>query len=168
MAVYVSCARRMRICVRAAGAANAPETSTVAIPPLIDTPRSLLPAGTADVTPAAVSAAFGPANRRLIAAVAAPGVRVTVRFVSHSLAPRSNQTLSVIRGPAGDVAAAAGPMPESAATARAATTRGMRGCFFFMMTPSDAGRLQPPFRVTGISTTRPEAFGFRCSGEMTT
>ncbi len=124
----------MRICVRAAGAANALDTSTVATPPAIDTPRSALPAGTADVTPAAVSAVFGPANRRLIAAAAAPGVRVTVRLVSQSLPPRSNQTLRVMRGPAGAVAAAAGPIPESAATARAATTRGMRG--FFMTTPS--------------------------------
>src|SRR6476469_6487147 len=147
----------MRIRVRAAGAANVLETSTVATPLAIDTPCSVLPAGTSDVTPAAVSAALGPANRRLIAAAAAPGVRATVRFVNQSLPPRSNQTLSVIRGPGCGAAAAAGPMPDSAATARAATTRGMRG--FFMTTPSDGGRLQPPFRVTGISMICPEVVG---------
>src|SRR5690242_11482988 len=93
----------------------------VAVPFAIEMARRRLPAGTAVVTPAACSAAFGPAKSRRTAAVATPGTRGTVRLVSHSLpAARSSQTSSVIRGPAWRVAAA---VPAAGETARRAATR---------------------------------------------
>src|SRR5438132_8503173 len=117
----------MRIRVAGAIAAKARLTSMVAVPFAIEMPRSRLPAGTAVVTPAARSAAFGPAKSSRTAAVATAGVRGTVRFVSQSLpVPRSSQTSRVIREPAWGVAAAGPAARETARRARRGTIRRFR------------------------------------------
>jgi len=63
LAGNVSWAIRMRTDARSPGAANARLTSIVAVRrALIEMPRSRLPDGTAEPTPAVLSAAFGPAK----------------------------------------------------------------------------------------------------------
>ena len=164
MAVKTSWATRMRTDARSPGAANARLTSIVAVPLAIEMPRSLLPCGTAEPTPAAVSGGFGPVNRRSIAAVATPGVCVTVRLLCQSMPPRSKNTSSLILGPACAVAVAElGPAMAAIATA---ATRMLRACMDCSFRCSAAP--QPPFRVTGISTTWPPSSGFTWSGETTT
>jgi hypothetical protein len=91
VAVKTSWATRMRTDARSPAAANARLTSIVAVPLAIEMPRSLLPCGTAEPTPAAVSGGFGPVNRRSIAALATPGVCVTVRLLCQR-APRARRT----------------------------------------------------------------------------
>jgi hypothetical protein len=75
---------------------------------------------------AAVSGGFGPVNRRSIAAVATPGVCVTVRLLCQRAPPRSKNTASLTLGPACAAAAAElGPVRAAIATA---ATRMLRAC----------------------------------------
>ena len=98
-----------------------------------------------------------------MAAAATPGVCATVRLLCQSAPPRSKNTASLTLGPAcGAAVAALGPARAAIATA---ATRMLRGC---MGAPFRCGRLQPPFRVTGISTTWPPVAGFTCTGETIT
>src|SRR5689334_7753561 len=130
--------------VAGAAAAKARLTSMVAVPPEIEMLRRRLQDGTAVVTPAARSAAFGPAKSSRTAAVATPGTRGTVRFVSHSLpVPRSSQTSSVIREPRWDVAFA---VPAASETARRATRGTIRRFRMVRSFPVGRARLPRPPR----------------------
>src|SRR5713101_3891054 len=92
VSVYTTCAIRSGIAEGLAADSNDELRSTVAVPEEMRTPSSVVPAGSCERSPAAYSAAEGPASRRSSAARPTLVVAGTVRAVTNSLPCRANQT----------------------------------------------------------------------------
>jgi hypothetical protein len=91
VSVYTTCPIRSGIADGLAADSNDELRSTVAIPAEMRTPRTVVPAGIRERSPAAYSAAEGPVSMRSSAAWPIPVVAGTVRLVTNSLPFRLNQ-----------------------------------------------------------------------------
>ena len=119
VSVYTTCAIRSGIAEGLAADSNDELRSAVAIPAEMRRPRSVVPAGICERSPAAFSAAEGPVSRRSSAARPTPVVAGTVRWVTNSLPFRLNQACTPISraGPWVGVAVGRWPLGEAAALA---------------------------------------------------
>src|SRR5580704_4995425 len=122
VSVYTTCAIRSGITEGLAADSNDELRSAVAIPAEMLRPRSVVPAGICELSPAAFSAEEGPVSRRSSAPRPTPVVTGTVRWVTNSLPFRLNQActptsravpwagVAVGRWPPGEAAAHAVPL----------------------------------------------------------
>src|SRR6266581_2945363 len=155
VSVYTTCAIRSGIAVGLAADSNEELRSTVAVPEEMRKPSSVVPAGICERSPAAYSAADGPASRRSSAARPTLAVAGTVRSATNNLPCRVNQVCRPIsragpwagggvgRWPPGDGAVLLGPPPGGEA--------GLDG----LAVPAGAGPSEPAGAVPQAAASRP-------------